>query len=169
MRIIDIGAGTRPIPNCDVYFDQSVKPTEDRKAISGKLPNTDYFGNPIYWIIGNVEAMTFKKKEFDFSYCRSVLEHTNLPHKACNEIIRISKAGYITSPSPTIERTRPNSAHKWYVWTDNGYMLNFRHKALGYPIPAIKEQFSGNLMEFFWKNTFFYTVYYNNGKIITNK
>jgi len=168
MKIIDIGAGTRPIPNCDVYTDLCDRETEDRKAFKGKL-NKGFYGEDVKWVICDVEDMPHKKKQFDFSYCRSVIEHTNNPHKACEEIMRISKAGYITTPVANFERKRPNPAHNWYVWTDDGKTLRFRHKSLGYPTPPPREQFSELLMEFFWKDKFYYVVEYKNGKVKDNR
>lgn len=168
MRIIDIGAGTRPIPNCDVYTDLYEEETEHRKAFKGKL-GKGFYGNKMEFTICNVEEMPFEDKEFNFSYCRSVLEHTENPYLACEEIIRISEAGYITTPVANFERKHPNESHKWYVWTDDGITLRFKHKNLGYPTPPPREQFSEGLMEFFWKDKFNYIVQYENGETKSNR
>jgi len=46
----------------------------------------------------SVESMPFADKEFDFVYCSHVLEHVESPEKACNELMRVSKSGYIETP-----------------------------------------------------------------------
>jgi SAM-dependent methyltransferase len=50
-----------------------------------------------------MQPLPFPDNFFDFTYCRHVLEDVNNPLYALKEIIRVSKAFYIETPSPLIE------------------------------------------------------------------
>lgn len=153
---IDIGCGIRPIPNCDAYVD--LYPDNPIERAGGKTPQ---------WCRDrlttcNIIDMPFKDKEFDFSYARSVLEHIegkdNLK-KACEEIQRISKAGYITGPSVHREKKNLWKYHKWFVWTD-GEELYFLKKGLDYETfeKDWKNKEVGT-MTFEWKDCFKFNIY----------
>lgn len=60
------------------------------------LQNPD--GKPLYKC--SVEQMPFKDKEFDFVYCSHVLEHVVDPIRACRELMRVARRGYIETPTP---------------------------------------------------------------------
>jgi hypothetical protein len=64
-----------------------------------------------------------------------VLEHVDDPHKACNEIMRVSERGFIEWPSAFSEigygypsDTRGWPYHKWFMWLDMDGTLVFRRK-----------------------------------------
>lgn len=108
MKVLDIGSGQHPHPNATDYLekypDENVERGADFVKPSGRLH------------IGDVEDMhMFKDKEFDFSYCKHVLEHVIDPVKACNEIMRVSKAGYIETPATLWEAHFGRKYHKWTV------------------------------------------------------
>jgi len=72
----------------------------------------------------------YTDNEYDFIYCRHVLEDIQNPDFALREIFRISKGGYIETPSPLIEITKNVDAsefsskycgyihHRYIVWSN---------------------------------------------------
>jgi hypothetical protein len=78
----------------------------------------------------DVKKLPFDDKSLDFTYSRHTLEDIQNPDFAMNEIIRVSKSGFIETPSPLIEITkgvdgqdkRNNYAgychHRYIVWSD---------------------------------------------------
>lgn len=68
----------------------------------------DYIDRRPHTVIVDVskESLPFKDKEFDFVYCRHVIEDMYNPFLLLNEINRVSNAGYFETPSPLIEMSR---------------------------------------------------------------
>ena len=85
----------------------------------------------------NKDKLPYKNKEFDFIYCRHVLEDLWNPFNIIPEIVRVGKAGWIETPSPIAELCkyvngedapfRGYHHHHWIVWNDTK-KLNFLHK-----------------------------------------
>lgn len=92
--VLDIGSGHLPFSLATHLTDISFDKNEYGRG-----------GNPFKHIAGkpsfecDIENMQFADKEFDFVYCSHVLEHVRNPEKACKEIIRIGKRGYIETPT----------------------------------------------------------------------
>lgn len=89
-NVLEVGPGPKPIPNATHLID--VKDWTDKF----KTINIDI----------NEDVIPFPDKFFDFTYCRHVLEDIYNPKFALKEIIRVSKAFYIETPSPMVELTR---------------------------------------------------------------
>lgn len=77
----------------------------------------------------DVTTLPFLKGHFDFLYCRHVMEDIQNPDFALNEIFRVSKLGYIETPSPLVEITKNIDAsdsekycgyihHRYIVWSN---------------------------------------------------
>jgi SAM-dependent methyltransferase len=77
------------------------------------------------------QSFPFVNNEFDFIYCRHVLEDIQNPDFALQEIFRVTKfGGYIETPSPLIEITKDVDAnissnmycgyihHRYIVWSN---------------------------------------------------
>lgn len=70
--------------------------------------------------------MPFADKEFDFVYCSHVLEHTHNPEKACKELMRIAKRGYIETPTRGKDlflHTGKVSNHIYFVENIDGTLI----------------------------------------------
>lgn len=93
-KVLDIGSGHLPFPLATHLADIAV--TDHLHGRAG-TPFTYIDSKPVYEC--SVESMPFSDKEFDFVYCSHVLEHTTNPEKACQELMRIGKRGYIETPS----------------------------------------------------------------------
>jgi glycosyltransferase involved in cell wall biosynthesis len=111
---------------------------------------------------------------YDFAYCRHVLEDIQNPDHAFRELARVSRAGYIETPSPLIEVLRGADAggvpwrgyihHRYIVWTDRENVLNILPK---YPVLetlTFPEAFERRLVELanrggvYWNNYYLWDV-----------
>jgi len=107
-KILEIGPGTKPFSLATHFIDNL-----EREGITN-----------IYNIDIDNTVLPFPDKYFDFVYCRHVLEDIQNPDFAFKEIIRISRNGYIETPSPIVECTENidnfnmpqyNGSYKGYV------------------------------------------------------
>jgi 2-polyprenyl-3-methyl-5-hydroxy-6-metoxy-1,4-benzoquinol methylase len=109
--VLDIGSGGDPFPMAthlaDLYEGETTHRTD--RLVRDHRP----------LVICDIEETPFRDKEYDFVYCSHVLEHVNDPGKACREIMRIGKRGYIETPSRSSDImfnfTRLKDHHKWFT------------------------------------------------------
>lgn len=110
-KVLDVGSGSYPFPYAthlaDLYCGETVHRSE--KFVSDKRPLT----------VCDISNMPFSDKEFDFVYCSHVLEHIPDPAKACKELMRVGKRGYIETPTRLsdvmLNYTRIKDHHKWHI------------------------------------------------------
>ena len=111
-KVLDIGGGDAPFERADVVTELYL---EDNTHRLGRSIRKDK-----KYVECNVEELPFNDKEFDFVYCNHVLEHTDSPEKACKELMRVAKRGYIEVPSYWGEYLFGHTFHKWFLyWIDN--------------------------------------------------
>ena len=92
--VLDMGSGHIPFPLATHLADISVSDGSiGRAGAAFKYLN----GREVYEC--SVESTPFADKQFDFVYCSHVLEHSTDPVKACTELMRIAKRGYIETPT----------------------------------------------------------------------
>lgn len=125
-RILEIGPGTVPFPDATHYVDMVSLNTVPRE----KLTVCDI----------TKERLPFPDKHFDFVFCRHTVEDMLDPFRACEEMSRVGKSGYIETPSPLVELCRGADGdappyrgyhhHRFVVWAYEG-VLNFVTK---YPV-----------------------------------
>ena len=111
-NILEIGPGSIP-------FSLSTKTIGFNENI------TDYIELDI-----DINKLPFQDETMDFVYSRHTLEDIQNPDFCMNEIIRISKSGYIETPSPLIEVTKGIDApdkrmnyagyihHRYIIWSN---------------------------------------------------
>jgi len=118
----------------------------------------------------SADPLPYKDKEFDFVYCRHVVEDLYNPFLLMQEMSRIGKAGYIETPSPLVEMTRgidgkdgvPPSQwrgyhhHRYFVWNHEG-VLNFLTK---YPIVEYAQTNDAEMERVLNKHPFTWQTYY---------
>lgn len=126
-RVLDVGSGHRPHEDATHLVELLVENDTQRGKKMKVLGRT--------LIQADVEAIPFKDKSFDYVYACHVLEHTKDPETACNELMRVAKAGYIETPSPFYEQgynyphpERGWPFHRWFVWLGNNQTLIFEPK-----------------------------------------
>lgn len=93
-KVLDMGSGHIPFPLATHLADIS---TTDSSIGRVNIPFKHVDGKPVYEC--SVEQTPFEDKEFDFVYCSHVLEHVQSPTKACTELMRIAKRGYLECPT----------------------------------------------------------------------
>lgn len=136
-KVLDLGSGHNPFPLATHLADIS---TTDHSIGRAGAAFRHVNGKPVYEC--SVENTPFADKEFDFVYCSHVLEHAEDPERACRELMRIAKKGYIETPTRGKDiffNSARISNHFSHVELLNG-VLTFRHyeawerEGLGYSI-----------------------------------
>jgi uncharacterized protein YbaR (Trm112 family) len=79
-------------------------------------------------VCGDIHDIPFIDNAFSFVHCAHLLEHLEKPEKAIDEITRVSKSGYIETPSEIHEFLDLNFPfHRWAVSMENDCWV-FREK-----------------------------------------
>ena len=113
MILLDIGSGSHPHPRaevtCDLYF------------------NAEFEGGPIRareqknFLICDAQYLPFKDQAFEESNCTHVLEHLEDPRLGFSELQRVSKQGYIETPSTLYENILFGYPfHYWFFFKKKG-------------------------------------------------
>ena len=116
-KVLEIGPGHSPFSKATNFCGWTMEE-------KGRLPNYKTAD-------ASTEKLPYKDKEFDFVYCRHVIEDLWNPVNALKEISRITKAGYIETPSALCEMSkdvdggtnvpyRGYNHHRYIVWNDRG-------------------------------------------------
>ena len=112
-KVLDVGSGSIPFHLANHLVDITIE--NDNFGRAGvAFKHID--GIPIYEC--NLERLPFEDNEFDFVYCSHVLEHVNDPDKACSELMRVGKRGFIESPTPGKDiwlNIAKASNHRWAI------------------------------------------------------
>ncbi len=108
-RVLDIGSGGDPFPYANYLVDRFLDPTPHRHG------SIEQNNKPL--ISADIHQLPFRDKSFDFVYCAHILEHVDDPVKACAEIMRVGKRGYLETPtiSEDIMFAWAKERHKWHV------------------------------------------------------
>ena len=116
-KVLEIGPGHLPFSKATYFCGWTMEE-------KGRLPNYKTAD-------ASTEKLPYEDKEFDFVYCRHVIEDLWNPVNALKEISRITKAGYIETPSALCEMSkdvdggtnvpyRGYNHHRYIVWNDKG-------------------------------------------------
>src|SRR6185503_17124434 len=119
-KVIDIGSGDKPFWRGDVFFDDLELGNNQRASDKGTITN---FGK---FVSGHLPKTPFMDKEFDFSFCAHVLEHVEDPAAAIQELMRISKRGYIEVPNGVQDTIAPFHSHLWLVFLEGNTLVFLR-------------------------------------------
>jgi len=119
--VLDIGSGGCPFPHATILADRFIEPTCHRTA---KFISD---GRPV--VICDIHQLPFRNKSFDYLVCSHVLEHIDNPIKACEEIQRVSNAGYIETPSFLKDAlfAWAHGMHKWHVVSIKNCLVFFEY------------------------------------------
>ena len=108
-KILEIGPGEKPFSLANHYVDNVERENSFILDI-----DTDKFDLP--------------DQHFDFTYCRHVFEDIQNPDFAFKELKRVSKQGYIETPSPLVEcirgvdytsNGRGYIHHRYIIWNED--------------------------------------------------
>ena len=133
-NIVDVGGGMYPYKRANYIVDFKEYGTVPERSF-GNWPHQ--YWNKDTWIKSDIcdtqTPLPFEDKFFDFSICMHTLEDIRNPIHVCHELMRISKRGYIETPSRIDESIFNNSYvgyanHRWFV-EDNKDELVFTMKS----------------------------------------
>lgn len=127
--VLDVGGWASPfnranwILDCQPYETRGFYGTVGLPASQGG--DEEYFSEKT-WVVRDMcdkAPWPFPNKYFDFSICAGTLEDVRDPLFVCSELIRVSKSGYIETPSRLAETCRGwedagiagLSHHRWLV------------------------------------------------------
>ncbi len=184
-KVLDLGSGGYPFPYATHLADLYEGETGHRAEPLVKD------GRPFRVV--NIESTPYDDKEFDFVYCSHVLEHVSDPARACEELMRIGRRGYIETPTRMsdimLNFCHLKEHHKWYVvmagstlfffeWDererkDTGCSDFFKmlHSDCSNPFQTLfhaNRNLFVNMMS--WNNTFHYYIFDKSGTVVaTNK
>jgi len=117
-RVLDVGSGQMPFPLATVLADRFLDQNVHRR---GELVRDR---RPL--VVLDVGALPFADKSFDFVYCSHLLEHVDDPEKACSELMRVGRRGYIETPTfgKDLLFNWTQEMHRWHV-VAHGNELHF--------------------------------------------
>ena len=104
--VLDVGSGHSPNPRSDILCDRYIEDDTER----GGAIRVD---RPL--IVADGHNLPFKDKAFDYVIASHIIEHMDDPERFCSELARVSKRGFIASPTELAEHMFYWSFHKWYV------------------------------------------------------
>jgi SAM-dependent methyltransferase len=108
-RVLDVGNGGDPFPHATVLVDRFPKTSTTRiePLVTKNKP----------FVLADIHALPFRDKSFDYVYCVHVLEVIENPLKACQELMRIGKRGFIETPTAgkDILFAWAKGVQKWHV------------------------------------------------------
>jgi len=157
-EILDIGAGKTPFIFATKLIDYNTKYDINNNNDKIKVYNN---------LDIDTNKLPFENKSLDFVYSRHTLQEIQNPDFVMNEIIRITNAGYIETPSPLIEITKGidrisninNYAgyihHRYIIWSDN-------EKCEIYFLPKYSSILDNIMILNVDKNLYSYKYYWNN-------
>jgi SAM-dependent methyltransferase len=151
--VIDVGSGNYPFPRATILCDCYLDPTVHRHSaiVRDERP----------LVICDVCNLPFPDKYVDFIYCSHVLEHVDDPMKACSELQRVAKAGYIETPNfmKDVLFSWAQGMHKWHTVAINNELHFFEYterQAKGIQSMVWEEIILGRtyhkLQDVFWDN-----------------
>ncbi len=144
-RVLEIGPGDNPFPRANVFVDFTAR--DNQEILLCNVLTSD---------------LPFADKEFDFVYCRHVLEDLWNPFRVVEEMSRIASAGYIETPSPVAELCRGVMSESFIgyphhfncIWVDEG-KLKFLHK-----FPAVEQINLTNIEPLLRAGSLYWNSYY---------
>ncbi len=107
--VLDIGNGGYPFPYATVLADRFLEksPSRHERLVTKNKP----------FVMMDIHDLAFRDKSFDFIYCSHVLEVVENPLRACQEIMRVGKRGYIETPTlgKDVLFAWARNLQKWHV------------------------------------------------------
>jgi len=117
-QVLDIGSGGDPFPCATVLIDRFLEksPYRTEALVRDTRP----------LLLADIHELPFRDEGFDFVYCAHVLEQVENPLRACAEIMRVGKRGFIETPTAGKDMlfAWARNGQKWHV-VDIGRTLCF--------------------------------------------
>lgn len=126
-KVLEVGGGHDPHKRANVVVD--------------KYPDSNFHRNSNLKILkhqkfieADGESLPFDNHEFDYSICCHVLEHVENPEKFIAEQVRVSKKGYIETPSLLGEHLFPKVSHKWLILEIDNKLVLYEKEKLDFEV-----------------------------------
>lgn len=126
-RVLEVGGGHNPNPRSNVIVDKYTDSNYHRCGDIIILKNQAYME-------ADGEHLPFNDKEFDYLICCQVLEHVEDPEKFLIEQFRVSKKGFIETPSLLGEYLFPRKSHKWILHELNDVLYLVDKSKIGFNV-----------------------------------
>jgi len=120
-RVLDIGSGAFPNPRADLLADMHVSENRHRNGNAVAVDSRPF-------VQADATVLPFADQEIDFVIVSHLAEHVLDPSALCRELSRVSKRGYIETPSPLGDRLLDEEYHLWRVSNRSG-ILHFEEKS----------------------------------------
>lgn len=129
-KVIDLGGGQSPHVAAQVILDKYWDDSSHRMGgidswkgggadlLSGNLEKVGETEWKPTLVGGDFTDLPFADKSFDFAICNCALEHVEDPVRACREMSRIAKAGFIEVPRFISEWLYPQGEIHKYVFDE---------------------------------------------------
>lgn len=117
--VLDIGGGHAPLPEASVVVEYNIASGHDRDGFAAALDRR--------FVAGDAEALPFASGVFDFAYSSHVFEHLVHPERACQEMMRVARRGFIETPRKMTELYAGYPSHRWLVDVVDG-VLTFERR-----------------------------------------
>ncbi len=158
--VLDVGGGHEPHERANVVVDKYDENNNYHRSGNIKVLKKQQF------LCSDGEDLPFKDKEFDFSFCCHVLEHVDDPLKFVNELARVSKRGYLETPSLIAEYLIPKESHRWVVQEVDNKLVMYEKDKIGF---KTNHDFGDVFLEYMFKNSLGYRLMIRNQSfILTN-
>jgi SAM-dependent methyltransferase len=163
-KILDVGGGSLPCGKANYIID--IMPYEFANLKESwpffEKPSACKKENYSQHDICSRKPFPYPDKFFDFSICSHTLEDIRDPIWVLSEIARVSKAGYIETPSKQMERSKVESNyfsgyyhHRWLIELNNDKVKFYFKYAFVHAHFMFSEKpktFSEMTMNFIWKD-----------------
>jgi len=145
-RVLEVGSGNWPMKRSNVLVDKYVDYNGHRCGDVSKFKHQTF-------IEADGENLPFNDNEFDYTICNHSLEHAEHPDKYMDELRRVSKKGYIETPSLIGEFLFPKGSHKWVI-------LIIDSKIIFYEKSFIADKFGFNFGNLFLNHLLYSSLIY---------
>lgn len=111
--VLDVGSGDKPSWRADVLLDRYVG-----EEYAGQRSGTGAarVSRPLF--DADAAAMPFADGAFDYTICSNLLEHVPDPGAVIEELMRVSRAGYIEVPEAASAKIVDFPSHVWWCRLD---------------------------------------------------
>lgn len=137
--VLDVGSGDKPSWRADVLLDRYIDATyAGQRSGTGAARVT----RPLF--DGDAAAMPFADGAFDYTICSNLLEHVPDPSAVIEELMRVSRAGYIEVPEAGSAKIVDFPSHVWWIRLDESTdpaTLTFEPKRSRWSDPEIGRYF----------------------------
>ena len=113
-RLLDVGCGVSPLA-----LIASQKPDSEVWAMdfADELIEKLKSNSKVNYVVGDINALPFKNKYFDYVVLGEVLEHSENPESVINEVRRVLKDDGIMAISCPNNETAENHLYKQHIWS----------------------------------------------------